>query len=434
MNYFHDIENTVLRTIYYNRMSNRTSSGYSWWFFARLYAIVVMSFVSLKPLAAADFHVTGRVTDVFGNNIPNARVMFVSGNTHYSGVSGYDGTYSANVFGIYEEVPGLIELGKPYPNPFTFSINIPFIINATGDIRFSVYSFTGQKLTEKMFPGTEAGSYQLIWDGRTDNGSPVRQGYYIYAITFKGKTSSGRIVKVGDQSSYSAGTGLEPIMLPPVTTAPPGGYRFPVITTVNCDNYYPVRFTDITIARDTIIDFTLAPKQDLPFKTSGDHIAMFTGITYRPLLLKGINLGSSPPGYFPGEIAYAIEEKSPGTYEKWIRQMAEAGFNSIRIYTLHPPVFYEKLAEYNERHQENPLLLFQGIWLDEIENNLNPDDYDLILRTNSFTAGIREVIDCIHGNKSIAFRPGRAYGNYLTDVSRWTAGYIIGREIMPTGS
>ena len=111
--------------------------------------------------------------------------------------------------------------------------------------------------------------------------------------------------------------------------------------------------------------------------------------------------------------------------------MADAGFNSLRIYTLHPPVFYEKLANYNQRHPDNPLLLFQGIWLDEVENPSDPEAYDLLNRTETFTSDIKEVIDCINGNGDIAYRYGRSYGRYITDVSRWTAGYIIGREISP---
>ena len=155
---------------------------------------------------------------------------------------------------------------------------------------------------------------------------------------------------------------------------------------------------------------------------------MHTGTDYQSLILKGINLGSSPPGYFPGEIAYAV---TPATYERWINMMALAGFNSIRVYTLHPPVFYEKLAEYNERNPNNPLLLFQGIWLEEVENPHDPASYDLMNRIPSFSSEIHEVINCIHGNNDIAFRYGKSYGKYLTDVSRWTAGYILGREISP---
>ena len=48
----------------------------------------------------------------------------------------------------------------------------------------------------------------------------------------------------------------------------------------------------------------LSPEQALPFKVSGDYIARYIHPGYKSLILKGINLGSSPPGYFPGEIAY----------------------------------------------------------------------------------------------------------------------------------
>lgn len=413
-------------------MNKTTLSGIFNWCLARFFTFLMMSFLIAAPLTAADYNVTGKITDAFGNTIPDAQISFSSGNTLYSGISRSDGTYSIRLFALYEDVPGLIELAKPYPNPFSHSVNIPFIINTDGDIRFSVYNFTGQKITELLFPSTSAGSYQIAWDGRTNNGTPVQQGYYIYSLTFRGRTTSGKLLKIAGQSSYSSGTGLVSLMPPPFNTLPSlNTGRYAVTATVKLDNYYPVRLTNITIGCDTVINFELAAKQYMPYRTSGDHIEMFTGTGYRPVLLKGINLGSSPPGYFPGEIAYAVESLTEGTYEKWIKEMAEAGFNCIRIYTLHPPVFYEKLAEYNQRNPDNPLLLFQGIWLDEIEDNNNPDDYDLVLRTEAFRSGIREVIDCIHGNNTIAPRPGRAHGTYLTDVSRWTAGYITGREIMP---
>jgi hypothetical protein len=378
--------------------------------------------------SARDYYVTGKVTDPNGVMIANARVSMIAGTTEYAIKTNSDGTYSLRLSNIYENISGLIEGGIPYPNPFTFSVNIPFIINSQGDIRFSIYNISGQKVMEAFFDSVNAGSYHIVWDGCNQNGAPQRNGFYFFAVTFKGKTISGKLIKASGFSSYSAGTAIEPDMMPPVIMTVSGQIRFPVATSVTCDNYYPVRLTDITIGRDTIIDFELTLKQEVPFKTSGNHIAMHTGSEYRSLVLKGINMGSSPPGYFPGEIAYSI---SPDEYEKWIKSMADAGFNSIRIYTLHPPAFYEKLANYNQRHPENPLLLFQGIWLDEIEDYSDPGSYDLLNRTTSFTREIKEVINCINGNGDIAYRYGKSYGRYITDVSRWTAGYIIGREISP---
>ena len=395
----------------------------------KLIIIPLISLFWLVPeLSARDYYVTGKVTDPNGAIVPDARISMVAGATEYAARTKADGTYSLRISNIYNNISDLIEVGMPYPNPFTFSVNIPFIINSQGDVRLSIYNFSGKKIMDAFFDSINAGSYHIVWDGCNQNGAPQRNGFYFYAVTFKGKTVSGKLIKASGFSSYSAGTAIEPDMMPPVVIPFSGQFRFPVITAVTCDNYYPVRLTDITIAVDTIIDFELTMKREVPFKTSRNHIAMHTGSEYRSLVLKGINLGSSPPGYFPGEIAYAI---SPIEYENWIEAMADAGFNSLRIYTLHPPVFYEKLANYNQRHPDNPLLLFQGIWLDEVEDYSDPGSYDLLNRTTSFISNIKEMIDCINGNGDIAYRYGKSYGRYITDVSRWTAGYIIGREISP---
>jgi hypothetical protein len=398
------------------------------WFYLRILLPASILLITMNFLSGRDYIVTGKVTDPGGGAVPNTKVSMTAGTTEYAATTGPDGNYSLRISGIYEDISGLIEVGAPYPNPFSYSVNIPFIINRSGDVRLAVYNYSGQKIREIYFPSVGPGSYRIIWDGCNQGGSPQRPGFYIYAITFNGKTKSGKIIKAQGYSGYSAVTALEPVMMPPEIPFSSTPFRIRVVTNVTNVEYYPVRLTDISIARDTIINFELTRKQPLPFKTSGDYIAMHTGSDYRSLVLKGINLGSSPPGTFPGEIAYAIASE---TYEKWIRQMAETGFNSIRIYTLHPPVFYEKLAEYNQRHPDHPLLLFQGIWLEEVEDRWDPAEYDLINRTTAFTKEIREVIDCVHGNGDVAFRYGKAYGRYLTDVSRWTAGYIIGREIAP---
>ncbi|MCU0455307.1 MAG: T9SS type A sorting domain-containing protein [Bacteroidales bacterium] len=383
----------------------------------------------LLPLACSsiDVYVTGKVTNRFGNAVPEARISMNTGSFSYSAVSGPDGYYTLRLSGIFAETSKLLELGSPYPNPFSHSVNIPFIISSTGDISISIYSMGGQKITDLFFPAVSEGSYRIVWDGCNASGAPVRQGFYVFAITFQGKTWSGRMIKAAGISAYSAGSMLEPVMMPPSGTVPDKDeVKIPVVTTVTCPGYSSIRLTDIVIRHDTIVDFSMIGKDALPFRIDNDHIAMNTETGYRSLFLKGINLGSSPPGYFPGEIAYAI---TPEMYVKWIKRIAEAGFNSIRVYTLHPPVFYETLSNYNYRNPDNPVLLFQGIWLGEVEDGSDPGEYDLIGRIPAFRNEIEEVMDCIHGNRTIAFRPGRAYGNYSTDASVWTAGYILGREI-----
>ena len=414
--------------IYVLKSTLNPEAGYLLFPYLKFIFVSLAFLLTAGNLYSADYNVTGTVTDMSGKAVPDAKVLMIAGSSEFGAISGSDGKYSLRISGIYGPVPDLLQQGVPYPNPFTHSINIPFIINSSGDIRLMIYNLSGQKIKDFYFPGVEKGSYQIIWDGRTDNGAPARQGLYIYTISFKGKSWSGRLLKYSSETSTSAVSTLEQVQIPNIAPVSSGSYRVPVIAGVTCRDYYPVRLTDIIISRDTTIDFEICASLAIPFKTQGNYVAMHTGSDYRPLNLKGINLGSSPPGTFPGEIAYAISGK---TYEEWINLMGNAGFNGIRVYTLHPPVFYEKLANYNFRHPERPLLLFQGVWLEEIENGSVSSEYDLTLRTASFRNEIREVIDCLHGNKEIAFRLGKAYGSYRTDMSRWTAGYVIGREIMP---
>ena len=99
-----------------------------------------------------------------------------------------------------------------------------------------------------------------------------------------------------------------------------------------------------------------------------------------------------------------------------------------RIYTLHYPHFYEQLYDYNTAHPQHPLFFIQGVWLNEVEAGANKD---LVLQTDTFRAEIEENIDCLHGNKILGQRYGKAFGNYTADVSRWNMAYIIGREIAP---
>jgi hypothetical protein len=391
-------------------------------------AILLLLFPAFQAILPRDIIVTGTVRDESGALLMNARVSFYINSAEYRSLTGTDGKYSVRVSGAYSDVHGQFQAGTPYPNPFGHGVYIPFIINADGDVVFNVYNMAGQVIRVLNFSAVAAGSYRIIWDGCDEGGSPQRPGLYIYSLTFKGKTLSGRLVKAAGFETCTGSSGLEPVMMPPELPLPETSLRFPVTTLVTATEYYPVRLTDITLARDTVIDFVMSMRQSLPFRVTGGYIARHIQSGYRSLLLKGVNLGSSPPGYFPGEIAYAI---TPDMYEQWIKLMGEAGFNSVRVYTLHPPVFYEKLAEYNQRHTDRPILLFQGIWLEEVEDASDPACYDLINRKTSFTNEIREVVDCINGNADIPFRYGKAYGIYHTDMSRWTAGYIIGREVAP---
>ncbi len=163
------------------------------------------------------------------------------------------------------------------------------------------------------------------------------------------------------------------------------------------------------------------PNHPLPFATSGDYLTYFDGESYQPFFIKGINLGVGIPGHQPGQLAITRDQ-----YYRWLERMGEMGVNTLRVYTLHFPRFYEEFAAYNERHPDNPMFLMHGIWLDE--DNPSHDFFDM---TEAYNHEIERVIDAVHGNAEVEFEYGKAFGTYTTDVSQWVLGWVTGREIYP---
>jgi hypothetical protein len=162
----------------------------------------------------------------------------------------------------------------------------------------------------------------------------------------------------------------------------------------------------------------------LPFSTNKTHLTVWNGEEYVPLFIKGINLGIATPSTFPGDL-----ELSRMRYGQWLQLIRDAGFNTIRLYTLHYPHFYEVLDSFNIANPQHPIFFFQGIWLEEEVHGYNEDLYTL---TTYFDKEIEENIDCVHGNRIIEPRLGKAFGNYKKNASKWVLGYIIGREIHPS--
>lgn len=158
------------------------------------------------------------------------------------------------------------------------------------------------------------------------------------------------------------------------------------------------------------------------YVVKGDKFAIWNGFNYVPIFMKGINLGIAVPGTQPGELAATTED-----YRRWFDLLKEAGYNTIRLYTLHYPRFYDELRAYNLAHPQNPILVLHGVWLEE--SVVAEDLYEL---TTIFDEGIREVVSAVHGDISIDHRFGRAYGVFTSDISPWVIGYLPGREIYPS--
>jgi len=161
----------------------------------------------------------------------------------------------------------------------------------------------------------------------------------------------------------------------------------------------------------------------VPFRAGADYLEVETGGAYRPVFIRGVNLGAALPGRHPTE--FPTEE---GIYRALLEEIARLGANVVRVYTLHPPAFYRALRAHNDTAGSRRLWLVQGVWVE-----LPPDGHDFSdpAYVADFEAEIARVVDAYHGNLVLAERPGRASGFYDADVSAEVLALIVGREWEP---
>lgn len=145
---------------------------------------------------------------------------------------------------------------------------------------------------------------------------------------------------------------------------------------------------------------------------------------WQSMKIQGVNLGMGKPGAFPGQAAITENE-----YYKWFQDIGKLGSNTIRVYTVQPPGFYNALKRYNETH-DHPLYLLHGTWIDEERIVKKGNVYDK-QATKEFRDEIRHIVDIIHGNEMIAYKKGHATGAYTADVSEYVIGWVLGIEWDP---
>lgn len=71
-------------------------------------------------------------------------------------------------------------------------------------------------------------------------------------------------------------------------------------------------------------------------RAEGDYLQVLQNGKWEDILIKGVNMGIAQPGSFPGETAISKSE-----YFRWFKRIGEMNANAIRVYTIHPPGFYE---------------------------------------------------------------------------------------------
>jgi hypothetical protein len=161
------------------------------------------------------------------------------------------------------------------------------------------------------------------------------------------------------------------------------------------------------------------------FRTNGDQLEVFEKQSWKPFFAKGINIGASLPGHFPGELPITKED-----YLRWFAMMDEMGANVLRVYTIHPPEFYEALVEYNRGKDGDPLYLMQGIWSPE-ELLIEKQDAFLPEIRDQFRQEIRDAVAAVYGEATLPEKSGKASGKYRANAGAYLIGWHVGTEWDP---
>ncbi|MEG0774740.1 family 2 glycosyl transferase [Clostridium sp.] len=159
-------------------------------------------------------------------------------------------------------------------------------------------------------------------------------------------------------------------------------------------------------------------------KVDSKSIYVYKNKQWKKEFIKGVNMGVGKPGYFPGEFGITKEE-----YLRWFKYIGEMNANTIRVYTILSPDFYDALLEYNES-VKNPIYLLQGVWVNEEDISNIMDAHNPKIK-DIFKSDIKRITDVIHGNAILPKNTGHASGSYKSDISEYVIAWVLGIEWDP---
>lgn len=156
-------------------------------------------------------------------------------------------------------------------------------------------------------------------------------------------------------------------------------------------------------------------------RTNKKNIEMKNNGSFEDFEIRGVNLGAAIPGKWPSDNSIP-----KSTYLRWFKQIQDLGANTIRIYTVYNPEFYDAFYEFNSKSKE-PLYLIQGVWVNDYFQNSHLDGHDSKYK-QSFIKECRQTVNVIHGNAYTDAGYNSDYNRFDKDISKWVLGYIVGSE------
>jgi hypothetical protein len=80
------------------------------------------------------------------------------------------------------------------PNPVVKGARFSFDLFRSGRVTLRVYDVTGRRVATVLDGALEAGTHNIAWDGRGDDGTRLRSGIYLYELSLGGQRAARRLV------------------------------------------------------------------------------------------------------------------------------------------------------------------------------------------------------------------------------------------------
>ncbi len=107
-------------------------------------------------------------------------------------------THNKGLNYLSSDIPEDLMLYPNFPNPFNsmtvIRFDIPSINQIQNTISLAVYNSCGQKIREIYQGDVAAGSFEIGWDGRSDEGKTVSSGIYFVVLRIQDRMKTGKMI------------------------------------------------------------------------------------------------------------------------------------------------------------------------------------------------------------------------------------------------
>jgi len=74
-------------------------------------------------------------------------------------------------------------LHQNYPNPFNPETKITYQLPVRSEVSLRIYNTLGQEVRRLVQATQEAGRYEVVWNGRDDQGRQLSTGFYLFRLS-----------------------------------------------------------------------------------------------------------------------------------------------------------------------------------------------------------------------------------------------------------